>query len=344
MTEAAEEAEESPVVKRLKEVDDKYLELRREFDRERDELAKRFTEKQKEFLDKRKQLLTAAVETGPKSGTPALTGFWCKAMQQHEALEDKIREWDEPVLEYLADVEIESFDPSSKGFKITFRFAENPYFANKELGIEYHTCEANAYLDSLTVEKVVSSKIDWLPGKDVTVEKVTKKGKKAAKKDQTRVRPSFFREFICNLHKGMTLPEIKEYFAGQIADAEELRGAKPAMIAIQTMEGHFECGCALRDNIVPFAVRWYTGEACVEESDYSDEEEEEEEEDDDEEDDSSNEDEESPDEPPPKAEAKDAGKGDEDAASGPGRGKKNEGAGSPEVKPEQPSKEDCKQQ
>merc|ERR1719330_809850 len=103
------------------------------------------------------------------------------------------------------------------------------------------------------------------------------------------------------------------------------------------MESDHDIGMALRDNVVPFAVRWYTGEASpdLDDDDDSDEEEEEEEEDPDED--------EEDDEMPPKAQAR-APKAVSKAAlkkQGKGSGDKS----SPEAKSSDgpPSKE-CKQQ
>ena len=61
------------------------------------------------------------------------------------------------------------------------------------------------------------------------------------------------------------------------------------------LENDHEGGCALRDNIIPFAVRWYTGEAAPEEDDDDEGDEEEDDDDEDEEDDDEDE---SEDEPP----------------------------------------------
>lgn len=346
---ASEELPERPVVKKLKEIDDKYLELQREFDKERSELAKRFTEKQQQFLVKRKELLTAVPSDGPapKIGTPGLGGFWCKAIQHHEAFQEKVQQWDEPVLDYVTDIEVEKFDPESKGFKIILRFCENPYFTNSELFVEYHTTEANPYLDIVDVEKVVSSPIDWKPGQDVTIEKVSKKVKGGGtkktkpKKEEEKIRPSFFCDFTASLHKGLTKEEIAAFL--HVDKKEFPEEDLPVQVVNNLMESHYECGVALRDNIIPFAVRWYTGEACADDDDSDDEESEEEGSDGDEEGSDSEDDEAVPE---PKATAKALGP---DASSGPGRGKKKEKGstpkGSPATKPkEEPSKEDCKQQ
>jgi len=336
------ELPDSPVMIKLKEADDKYLAIQREFDQARSDLAKRYTEKQQEFLIKRSKLLKASSDDTPKTGTPALPGFWCKAMKHHEAFEDKIKEWDEPVLEHMTDVEVEKFDPETKGFKVIFRFSENEYFSNTELCVEYHSSEANPYLDTMEVEKVVATKIDWKPGKDVTVKTVAKKAKGGGakktkqKKEVEKPQDSFFRDIASSLHKGMTLAEIAAILNEDENSLQEIKHESMLLAATtQLMESHFECGIALRDNIVPFAVRFYTGEACVaDDSDDGEDGESEENSDDDDSEDSDA----SEEVVEPKAKAK---------ASA---GKKKGGSlkGSPEMKPQEPPKdakgEDCKQQ
>merc|ERR1712012_536810 len=107
-----------------------------------------YTAKQKPFLEQRKQILTSTQGDGEcDTGTPGIKGFWLKAMQNHQAFEECIQEWDEPVLEYLVDIEKMLLDDSDnvKGFRLIFHFAENPYFTNKELRKEYHTEETNPY-------------------------------------------------------------------------------------------------------------------------------------------------------------------------------------------------------
>merc|ERR1719414_232047 len=136
-------------------------------------------------------------------------------MKHHPAFEDVIQAWDEPVLEYLVDIEKNDLveDDSDKGFKIAFKFMENPYFSNTELKKEWHTEETNPYCGEIDCTKIVATEIEWKAGRNVTVEKVQKKvkggGAKKAKqkKEKEEARPSFFREFFRELEKGMKLTE-----------------------------------------------------------------------------------------------------------------------------------------
>merc|ERR1719356_661141 len=68
-------------------------------------------------------------------------------------------------------------------------------------------------------------------------------------------------------------------------DEEEDDDVEDEELLAYLMDSDYEVGTALRDYVIPFAVRWYTGEAApeVDDDDDDDEDEEEEEEDDDEE-------------------------------------------------------------
>lgn len=284
----ASNPEDTPVVKALKVLDDQYLALEKDYDKEVQVLQKRYAERQKPMLDRRTEVLTRADGGASTStGTPALKSFWLTALKNHPAFEDDIEEHDEPVLEYVRDVTKELLDESdiSKGFKITFHFVENPYFTNETLVKELITEEGSPYTGELEVLESKASEINWKPGKDVTIETVSKKvkgggAKKAKQKQKETVepRPSLFRSFFRSLKKDEEFPE-------DLVDMEEDESdLDPEEMVEAFLEQQYDMGVALRDQIIPFAVRWYTGEAAPEDDDDEDEEEESEDDDDDDED------------------------------------------------------------
>jgi len=331
--------EDPPIVKQLKELDDKYLEVEKEMQREIQKLANKYTKLQQPLLEERKQVLVATDGDGAKTGTPALSGFWLKAMQNHPAFEDIIQEWDEPVMEFLEDMEKANLDEEDgdKGFSLTLHFAPNPYFSNTVIKKEYHTESSNPYCGEVDVKLIKCDTIEWKEGKDVTVEKVAKKvkggGAKKAKqkgKETIQPRPSFFRDFFRNLDSENTKlsEEDKELMQGSMMGDPEDDDDDGDMLEY-LMDGNYEMGCALRDTVIPFAVRWYTGDAAPDmEDDDEDDESEGDLDDDDDEDDDDSEDE------PPRG-AKGRGKGAKKKA-----GPKT----SPEMKPSEAPKEECKQQ
>jgi len=288
------------IVIKLEELDDKYLELQKQYDKEVAALAQKYTEKQQPFLDKRTQALSKGNDDA--SGTPGCPGFWLQAIQNCGQLKDVIEEHDEPVLKYLKDVAKEDLDKEDqeKGYVLKFTFVANPYFEQTELKLEVHYGETNPYNQQYGVKKVVSTEIQWKEGKDVTVEKVAKKvkgggAKKAKQKGKETIEPrnSFFRQIFRNMSEDdEELPDdIKLMQEGM--DEEDL---DPEELLEMVMEQIDELGCLCKDSLIPFAVRFYTGEAKFDEEDDDDDDEDEEEEDDDDDDD--DDDDESEDESP----------------------------------------------
>jgi len=325
-----EKEEDSPLVKELKVLDDKYLELEREYEKEIQVLQKKYTDIQKPILEERTKVLTTNPPDGPLTGTPALTGFWATAMKNHPAFESVIEEWDEPVLEYIREITKSNIDEndSNKGFKLTFQFTENPYFTNDILEKEYHLEETSPYTQECDVTLIKATEINWRDGKDVTIEKVAKKvkgggaKKNKQKKEKEEPRDSVFRHFFRTLKPDMAVPDdVNLDDMGGMCDEDDDEEGIVEML----MDNDHEVGMALRDQIIPFAVRWFTGEAAPEDDD-DDEDDESEDDDDDDDDDE----EDSEDEPPARGrKAAPKKKGGKDAAK-PGAA--------------QPPQEECKQQ
>eukprot|EP00448_Togula_jolla_P010715 CAMPEP_0170605676 /NCGR_PEP_ID=MMETSP0224-20130122/20100_1 /TAXON_ID=285029 /ORGANISM="Togula jolla, Strain CCCM 725" /LENGTH=301 /DNA_ID=CAMNT_0010930695 /DNA_START=33 /DNA_END=938 /DNA_ORIENTATION=- len=258
---------DEPIVVELKALDDKYLELARQCQKEIQAVERKFAEQQRPLLEQRTTLLVG--NSGEEVGTPALSSFWLTAMKNHPAFEDYLQEWDEPVLEYLRDittVNLDENDPNS-GFRLEFKFVENPYFTDTTLWKEYHSKESSPYTQEIEPEEIKASSINWKPGKDVTVEIIRKKvkggGAKKAKasKEKEEPRESFFRIFFKDLRRDMPMPEDIPISDGGSDEEDEEE------LMMELMDSDYEAGCAMRDEIIPYAIRWYTGEAAPEESD-----------------------------------------------------------------------------
>ncbi|CAE8623005.1 unnamed protein product [Polarella glacialis] len=284
---------DSPIVVQLKKLDDDYLELHRAYEKEEQELRRQFSNRQKPLLEQRtKDLLVSEGSEDPATGTPALKGFWLKALSNHPQFDGEIEEWDEPVLEYLRDIMTVDLDPndSTKGYRLKFLFAENPYFTNAILSKEYHSAESSPYTGEVNVSEINGCTINWKDGKDVTTalvkkQKETKKGKnnksvKQESKEEQEPRTSFLRSFFRSLKEGSGLPESIHQDELERIQGEAEEGMDEEEMVEAIMSNDYDMGCAIRFNIIPFAVRWYTGEASPE-GDEDDEEEEEEEEEDD---------------------------------------------------------------
>lgn len=284
------ETVDPPVVEAMKAVDDKYLAIERELEKEIEKLRKQYKSKLDPLIAERKIILDAPSSEGQSGeevlATPACKGFWFTALKRLPSTTDEIEEHDEPVLEYLSDVRTVDLDPDDvqKGFKVEFEFIENPFFTNKLLSVELHTKEKNPFSKDMSCTQIQSTEIDWKAGKNVTVEKIAKKvkgggAKKKKAKETEEPRDSFFRSIFRNLKLGDGIPDDINTEELDMDDADDFME--------EYLDNQLEIMKMAKEFLVPHAVRVYTGEAFpdMEDDDDDGDDDEEDDEDDDEEDD-----------------------------------------------------------
>lgn len=313
--EDAAEEEDTPTIKALKAIDDKYCSAEVELEREIEKLRKKFDERQAPLLEERRKALADTAAEGASDnqefGTPACAEFWSQAMHNCEEFQELIHDCDEQVLKYLDDIQRFYPDPDQprKCIRLEFTFKKNPFFTNDKLWLEVNF-DVEGYKPYKEMEciEVKSSVIEWT--KNITVEKKAKeiKGKKGAKKTGKTVEepvPSFFRILFNNLKKDDPLPEgLQCVYNDEEEDDEDLTECHLMNMG--------EVVQFVSQALLPYAVRYYTGEAC---EDDDDDDEESEEEDFDDDDDSSDEESEEPAAKPKKGGKKPAAKkGSGDAA------------------------------
>eukprot|EP00930_Biecheleria_cincta_P041869 TRINITY_DN28778_c0_g1_i1.p1 TRINITY_DN28778_c0_g1~~TRINITY_DN28778_c0_g1_i1.p1 ORF type:complete len:403 (+),score=107.24 TRINITY_DN28778_c0_g1_i1:31-1209(+) len=282
----------NPVVQGLRDLDDKYVELELELQEKLTELERRYDKRRAPILERRRMRLTEADELAdvgreasasstakPPStsvedslckaaATPAVPGFWRTVLQNSTEFAQDIEEYDEPLLEYLQDVTVEHVDKTvaaTGSFKVTFHFAANPFITNTELVKIYHMDRPEPYAGRLECVKVESDMISWRAGKNFTVLVRPRHQSSGRKKKPKQVpKASFFRSFFRKLGPDEEVPE---------EELEEEDHEDPEGIMEYLLEEDYERGRALRDYIVPHAVRWFTGDACDEFSEDEDSEE-----------------------------------------------------------------------
>eukprot|EP00928_Gymnodinium_smaydae_P029917 TRINITY_DN22392_c0_g1_i1.p1 TRINITY_DN22392_c0_g1~~TRINITY_DN22392_c0_g1_i1.p1 ORF type:complete len:358 (+),score=87.60 TRINITY_DN22392_c0_g1_i1:141-1214(+) len=268
-------------VRDLEEIDDEYDRVLRAHEAERLDLKRKFEKRFAEVLRKRKEVIQEA-EAWARSRAEAglsVPGFWRIALQNAAEFQEDIEKHDECVLDCLRHVDSEWLDDADRdlGFRIRFDFEPNPYFSNTSLEKVYHTERKNKYVNRLECVRIEATKISWYAGKNVTVELVSKKPV-GRRRRQVKVRkeevsrPSFFRTFFRNLGPDEEFPEDE-----WDDDADEERCSHMMECLI---DEDYDQGLALRERIIPHAVRWYSGEAREGRNDEADGEGEEEEEED----------------------------------------------------------------
>lgn len=252
-----DELKRHPAVNDLEALDDAYRELRKEHEDARRRVAEKYEPRYAELLERRRQILQRPRNGVNHCGTPGLAGFWRVVLQSSADLHEDIQTYDEPVFDYMKDVHAEWLDAAARdlGFKIRFVFGPNPYFENQALEKVYHT-ERKSQYEPLECVKIDATKIGWYAGKNVTVDVVArKKGRRRQGKPRKEEvpRPSFFRTCFRTLGPNVDVPEDAR---------DESEADESADIMECLLYDDYQQGLALRDHLVPHAVRWYTGEAC----------------------------------------------------------------------------------
>ena len=270
--------------------------LMTEFNKEVMALRRRYEERIKPLYEQRFTIVS------PAGAAPGIPQFWVTAIRNHPNLSQYIEEADLPALAALTDIRCElDTEGTTESFKLFFDFAPNDFFENTQLTKEYKLD------DDDELKTATGCEIKWKLGKCLTEKSVKKVVKKRGKGKQTVQKiekvDSFFHFFAP--------PQLPA--SGDEVDDED----EEAMAGLEDdLEEDFSQGCAFKDDIVPEAVRYFTGEAMMDfegsdDYEYGDE--------DDEDDDDEDEDEDE----------------DED--------KDNAGESSG-AKPAQPEKPECKQQ
>jgi nucleosome assembly protein 1-like 1 len=250
----------------------------------------------------------------PNLAEPSVNGidnFWLDILKSSSVILDKIQDHDEPILKHLTDVRCKINDQVPLGYTIEFYFSENDYFTNKVLSKSYELISQRDKDDPFkyengTLYRSVGCQIDWKEGKNVTV-KIIKK-KQTNKNDSTISRvvtheekqDSFFIFFETRTSDGIrpvfkqnenkTVDEANK-ISHQNEDAEDpwtgLDENSDHLIE-QLFEIDYQIGQLLKENLIPKALFYFTGELTAEvdedDEEYDDENDDDDNDDDDDED------------------------------------------------------------
>lgn len=201
--------------------------------------------------------------------------FWLTVLKNAEPISSMIQEYDEPVMYHLIDISLDyeecnqsTAHPAdiNRSFIIKFHFSSNQYFTNSILTKKYHVRTSADKEDPMSYEgpEIIACQgcaINWNPGMNVTERtvrrrKINKSNNRASYINKKVPRDSFFHFFS---------PPTRETFAFPDETADEIN---------DLLEEHFEVGHFLRENLIPHAILFYTGEATDVVSDYADDEDE----------------------------------------------------------------------
>ncbi|EAN95410.1 putative nucleosome assembly protein [Trypanosoma cruzi] len=285
---------------------EEYEKLRKNFEEKETALRRQYDELYAPLHDHRKEIITGSREPTDEEvakGFPSehegqveikvteaeadksvvgIPGFWLRVLRGHVLSDSLIEEHDEEVLNHLKDIRSGVLDGSYGSFAVVFVFGSNDFFQEESLVLSVKHNDDGV--------KITRTPPTWKPGKDVTVETVTKKlggkrGKGAKTKTFTVPRNSFF-----NVFKEMSKDKAKAGGDGDEEDDDEDEDEEEQIEQLLNV---------LHTSIIPCAVNFYTGEAPdgssdLESADFDDDDDEEDEEEEEEEEDEDEEEEELP--------------------------------------------------
>ena len=327
--------------------------------------------------------VAAANAAGASDPVPkGIPQFWLGVLRAHDVVASRITEKDEAVLEHLVDVRCEELGGGSGGdggggedaaatkkgggegedaaaadndddgeddeedreygFCLSFVFEmPNPFFDSPADGVVTKTYHMAAEDEEGMLERAVGTRIAWKAGKDPTVKILKKKpkpgrgggAKPSSGKPMTKIEKT---ESFFNFFSPPAVPEEGD----EDLDEEEVEALQEAL------EEDYELGETFRDELIPHAVSFYTGEMAEMEEEEEEEDEDDEDEyeetdgDDDDEDDDDDDDEDEEEDRPAPSRGKQArgGKGKGKGGGGGGGAK----GGAPQDTGEKPA--ECKQQ
>jgi len=199
----------------------------------------------------------APVEGVPSKGVPE---FWYHVLNNVAQISDLIHEQDVPILKHLQDITVD-VHTEPNGFTLNFHFGSNDHFTNSVLTKYYELQIAPTEDEIFDYEgpMVVSTKgcqIDWKENMNVTkkvIKKKQKKGSGAGRFITKTVRADSFFNFFDPVAE--TLKDLDETTA-------------------ETLRNDFEIGQLIRDQVIPRAVLFFTGEAADDFDDFTEDEDE----------------------------------------------------------------------
>ncbi|KAG5463632.1 MAG: hypothetical protein BJ554DRAFT_5848 [Olpidium bornovanus] len=169
--------------------------------------------------------------------------FWLRALKNHPNLADTITESDEPALRALTDIRTAYLPDEKPGFKLLFYFAENEFFSNEVLSITYYY-EGKGAGGEVSYDRAVGTKVDWKPGKDLTVRIEVKRQRHKGTGRTREVSKTVPVDSFFNIFSPPWIPD----------DGEEIDGDDE-----DRLDFVFEVGEELKEKVIPRAG-WYFGE------------------------------------------------------------------------------------
>ncbi|EGG15767.1 putative nucleosome assembly protein [Cavenderia fasciculata] len=251
-------------VNALVKLQDQHDDLNLEMEKEIKAIEAKYRVLYTPLYEKRSQIVSGAVEpsgdeiapkepievpdlkSGAEKGIPQ---FWWTAMKNHQLIGEASAdsEHDDDIFAFVSNVSTQEPEGGDE-FSVTFTFADNQFFSNKDLTITVNINQEEMDLDSIDV-----TPIQWKDGKNFTVKKVEKTVKKKGPKGKAAsVSTKTIEEKVPSLFASLFLKH--ELPSAETMEVEDDQDASE----IQTQ---YQCAVILKETIIPNAVEWFLGRA-----------------------------------------------------------------------------------
>mmetsp|Transcript_6234 Transcript_6234/g.11467 ORF Transcript_6234/g.11467 Transcript_6234/m.11467 type:complete len:377 (+) Transcript_6234:2-1132(+) len=240
-------------IRRLEKLQSDYDYIQKEYLHELEAIEKDYDAKYKQLLQKRAEVVRGRADERP------LCGFWIVAMLNHDYLRRFISKDDQKALQYLIDVRTSQAGKGEQGFELEFEFhPSNPYFSDTVLRKTYITVRDENTEEAVDAIHTNPKKMSWT-NSSVNLPRL-------AKAKNTR---SFFSWFqappgIKKENEEKKKPSMADDFPAEVAhqDPEEEDENLSDEDKQKRLQEDLDIASVFKNSLVPYAYRWFTGEAA----------------------------------------------------------------------------------
>ncbi|KMZ59724.1 Nucleosome assembly protein 1.2 [Zostera marina] len=255
----------------LKEIQNRHDDLKIDFQNDLQLLKEKYNKMYQPLYKKRSEIVNGFVEVDgitktESSADVGIPDFWLTALTSNEIISWEINDNDKEALKYLKDIKWQNLGDDKRGFKLEFYFDVNPFFSNSILTKTYYVSEDE---DEDVLEKATGTVIDWYPGKNLLeIKEGSDYGKEEEEAEVDAEKEDIEFSHYHSFFKFFSPMDEEEEEEDEVEDeVEDEEDDDSAVSDLQnSIEHDFEIGYIIKENIIPQAVAWYTGEA-IESSD-----------------------------------------------------------------------------
>jgi nucleosome assembly protein 1-like 1 len=220
--------------------------LKVRYRKEQRSLDRKYEELVSPMFRRRASIISGEAESSrPGEGIPE---FWLRCMKQNAAMRENITARDEHVLKYLIDVRSVTLpEEEGIGFRLEFVFKPNDFFTNDVLCKTYYMLDSDFH----DVDRAQGTVIDWKENRNLTVKTIRKRQRKKNSNETRIVVKTEPCESFFNFFSPPVIPQPGE---GAPVDSDEIEQRR------DELESDLDLGLGFFEDLVPYAIKWFTGE------------------------------------------------------------------------------------